>query len=110
MCATHVQHIKKASFPLTYDLFFAACSCTEVQNRCLNILAKLYHAPSADQPEGTDQKWNAVGTATIGSSEAIMLGALALKKRWQNARKAAGKDTSKPNLVMGRNTHVCWQK
>ncbi|KAK2075986.1 hypothetical protein QBZ16_001322 [Prototheca wickerhamii] len=85
-------------------------SCTEVQNRCLNILAKLYHAPSADQPEGTDQKWNAVGTATIGSSEAIMLGALALKKRWQNARKAAGKDTSKPNLVMGRNTHVCWQK
>ena len=100
----------KIILPTKICPLFPACSCTEVQNRCLNILAKLYHAPSADQPDGTDQKWNAVGTATIGSSEAIMLGALALKKRWQNARKAAGKDTSKPNLVMGRNTHVCWQK
>lgn len=86
------------------------CSCTEIQNRCLNIVAKLFHAPGTDQAEGTDGKWDAVGAATVGSSEAIMLGALALKKRWQKMRTDKGLDISKPNLVMGRNTHVCWQK
>ena len=48
--------------------------------------------------------------STVGSSEAIMLGTLAMKKRWQNKRKAAGKDYSKPNIVMNSAVQVCWEK
>lgn len=48
----------------------------------------------------------ATGTDTVGSSEAVLLGGLALKRRWQERRKAAGLDISKPNIVMGTETHV----
>ena len=33
-----------------------------------------------------------------------------MKKRWQNKRKAAGKDYSKPNIVMNSAVQVCWEK
>jgi glutamate decarboxylase len=75
----------------------------ELHNRCVNMIARLYHAP-------TDQEDNAMGTSTVGSSEAIMLGVLAMKKRWQNKRKAEGKDYSNPNLILGSNCQVCWEK
>ena len=39
-----------------------------------------------------------------------MLGGLALKHRWRNRRRAAGQDTTTPNLVMGANVQVCWEK
>lgn len=52
---------------------------------------------SASPPTGTD---------TVGSSEAVLLGGLAMKRRWQDRRKAAGLDASKPNIVMGTETHV----
>jgi glutamate decarboxylase len=52
----------------------------------------------------------AVGTATIGSSEAVQLGGLAMKKRWQAKRKAEGKDTSRPNVIMGNNAQVALEK
>ncbi|EFN55834.1 hypothetical protein CHLNCDRAFT_35292 [Chlorella variabilis] len=81
-------------------------SSTEIHNRCVTMLAKLWHSPSVPDVGPVD----AVGTACIGSSEAIMLGALSLKKKWQEAREKAGKDISKPNLVMGAQVHVCWQK
>ena len=51
-----------------------------------------------------------MGTSTIGSSEAIMLATLAMKKRWQNKRKAAGKPYDKPNIVMNSAVQVCWEK
>src|SRR6185436_10246272 len=52
----------------------------------------------------------AVGCSTTGSSEAAMLGGLALKRRWQARRRAAGKPEERPNLVMGANVQVCWEK
>ena len=52
---------------------------------------------------------NSVGTSTIGSSEASMLGGMAAKWRWKGRRKAAGKPTDKPNLVCGP-VQVCWHK
>ena len=52
----------------------------------------------------------ATGCSTTGSSEAAMLGGLALKRRWQQRRAAEGKPTDKPNLVMGINVQVCWEK
>ena len=39
-----------------------------------------------------------------------MLGGLALKRRWQKRRAADGKPADKPNLVMGINVQVCWEK
>jgi glutamate decarboxylase len=73
----------------------------ELEVRCVNILARLWHAP------GTDA---ATGCSTTGSSEAAMLGGLALKRRWQQRRRAEGKPADKPNLVMGINVQVCWEK
>ncbi len=52
----------------------------------------------------------ATGCSTTGSSEAAMLGGLALKRRWQKRRAAEGKLADKPNLVMGINVQVCWEK
>lgn len=73
----------------------------EIEARCWMMLADLWHAPV---PE------HAIGTSTIGSSEAAMLGGLALKRRWQHARKAAGLPVDKPNLVMSSAVQVCWEK
>jgi glutamate decarboxylase len=65
------------------------------------MLSRLWHAPDGAQ---------AVGCSTTGSSEAAMLGGLALKRRWQHRRRAAGEPIDKPNLVMGINVQVCWEK
>jgi glutamate decarboxylase len=73
----------------------------ELEMRCVNILSRLWHAPDADV---------ATGCSTTGSSEAAMLGGLALKRRWQQKRKVEGKPYEKPNLVMGVNVQVCWEK
>ncbi|KAF5318664.1 hypothetical protein D9619_010690 [Psilocybe cf. subviscida] len=72
-----------------------------IHNRCVSMMADLWKAPK----EG-----KAIGTATAGSSEAIMLGGLAMKKRWQEARKAAGKDHYHPNIVFGSNAQVALEK
>jgi glutamate decarboxylase len=73
----------------------------ELERRCVNILGDLWHAPG----DG-----DATGTSTTGSSEAAMLGGMALKWRWRKRARAAGKPTDRPNLVMGVNVQVCWDK
>ncbi|CDS05122.1 Putative Glutamate decarboxylase [Lichtheimia ramosa] len=76
----------------------------ELCNRCVNMIARLFNAPmhSADE--------EALGCSTVGSSEAIILATLAMKRRWQNARKAKGLSTEKPNMVLGANCQVAWHK
>ncbi|RDW65785.1 glutamate decarboxylase [Aspergillus mulundensis] len=76
----------------------------EIQNRCVNMIARLFNAPTDSEDD------HPMGTSTVGSSEAIMLGTLAMKKRWQNKRKAEGKDWSRPNIVMNSAVQVCWEK
>lgn len=76
----------------------------DIQNRCVSMIARLFNVPVGGP------KANPMGTSTVGSSEAIMLATLAMKKRWQNKRKAEGKDYSKPNLVMNSAVQVCWEK
>jgi glutamate decarboxylase len=83
--------IDKDEYPRTADL----------EVRCVRMLADLWHAPDPA---------TAIGCSTTGSSEACMLGGLALKRRWQLARRAAGKPTDRPNIVMGINVQVCWDK
>ncbi|HEX2902634.1 MAG TPA: glutamate decarboxylase [Jatrophihabitans sp.] len=70
----------------------------ELERRCVAILADLWHAPEAAA---------AVGCSTTGSSEAAMLAGLALQRRWA-AR--TGDRSRRPNLVMGANVQVCWEK
>ncbi|MBZ9570715.1 glutamate decarboxylase [Methanobrevibacter sp. TMH8] len=72
-----------------------------IQNRVINMLARLFNAP---------HNCEFVGTSTIGSSEAIMLGILAHKWTWRENRKAKCADCSKPNIVMGADVHVVWEK
>jgi glutamate decarboxylase len=72
-----------------------------IETRCWRILAKVWHAPDPH---------DAIGTSTIGSSETCMLGGLALKRRWQQARRAAGKPAGRPNIIMSSAVQVCWEK
>ncbi|MCL4460307.1 MAG: glutamate decarboxylase [Nitrospirae bacterium] len=73
----------------------------EIQHRVVHMLADLFHAP----PEA-----DIAGTSTVGSSEAILLGLLAHKKSWQIRRRSAGKPADRPNLVVGGDVHVVWDK
>ena len=72
-----------------------------IQNRVVNMLARLFNAP-------TESK--SIGSGTIGSSESIMLGLLAHKWTWKKRREAEGKSTDKPNIVMGADVHTVWEK
>ena len=85
--------IDKSEYPQTTDL----------ENRCVNILADLWHAPKNE---------SFMGTSTVGSSEACMLGGMAMKFRWRNRAKALGMDVTsrKPNLVISSGYQVCWEK
>jgi glutamate decarboxylase len=73
----------------------------EIERRCVNIVADLFNA----HPQKT-----AVGVSTIGSSEAVMLSGLAMKWNWRARRDAAGAPTDRPNMVMGSNVQVVWEK
>jgi len=64
------------------------------------MLADLWNSPQAT---------NTVGCSTTGSSEAAMLGGLAMKRRWEAKRKAVGKPIDKPNLITGP-VQICWHK
>ncbi|HEV7493320.1 glutamate decarboxylase [Baekduia sp.] len=74
----------------------------ELERRCVAMLAALWGAEEANG--------DATGCSTTGSSEACMLGGLALKWRWRERRRTAGLATDRPNLVMGANVQVCWEK
>ncbi|MFG7943600.1 glutamate decarboxylase [Streptomyces cacaoi] len=72
----------------------------ELERRCVAMLADLWHAPEPHR---------AVGCSTTGSSEACMLAGMALKRRWAS-RRGDRAPTARPNLVMGVNVQVCWEK
>jgi glutamate decarboxylase len=72
-----------------------------IHRRVVSIIGNLFHVPPGGEP---------VGTATIGSSEAIMLGLLAHKRTWQRRRQAAGEPVDRPNMVLGADVHTCWEK
>ena len=85
----HRNFIDHAEYPRT----------AEIEQRCIRMLADLFHAPG-----------ETTGARTQGSSEAIMLGALSLKWNWRTRQQAAGKPTDRPNLVFGGDVHVVWEK
>lgn len=71
----------------------------QIEERCVNIVSRLFHAPTSG-----------VGASAIGSSEAVMLAGMALKWRWRSRMQAKGLPTDKPNIVMGNNVQVVWEK
>jgi glutamate decarboxylase len=85
----HRNFIDHAEYPET----------AEIEQRCIRMLADLFHAPG-----------ETTGARTQGSSEAIMLGALSLKWKWRERRQAAGLPIDRPNLVFGGDVHVVWEK
>ena len=74
----------------------------ELEARCVNILADLFHAPRSQS--------GGVGAATVGSTEAIHLAGLAFKRRWKARQQAAGPPADNPNFVIGHNDQVAWEK
>jgi glutamate decarboxylase len=72
----------------------------ELERRCVAMLADLWNAPDPGA---------VVGCSTTGSSEACMLAGMALKRRWTK-RTPGYPATARPNLVMGANVQVCWEK
>lgn len=93
MASINKNYVDMDEYPVT----------TELQNRCVNMIAHLFNAP-------LEENEAAVGVGTVGSSEAIMLAGLAFKRKWQNKRKQEGKPYDKPNIVTGANVQVCWEK
>ena len=76
-----------------------------IEQRCVCMVADLFHAENLRD----DDPSSAIGVSTVGSSEAVMLAGLAMSWLW---RRKAGKDwrTRTPNLVMGSNVQVVWEK
>ena len=74
---------------------------TDIEQRCLRMLADLWHAPDPA---------DAVGTSTTGSSEGCLLAGLVLRWHWRQRCGRLGGGTGRPNLVMGANRQVCWDK
>jgi glutamate decarboxylase len=70
----------------------------KIHHRVVSMIGRLFNAPGDGEP---------CGTATIGSSEAIMLGLLAHKWSWRRRR---GDDRARPNVVFGADVHTCWEK
>jgi glutamate decarboxylase len=85
----HRNFIDHAEYPRT----------AEIEQRCIRMLADLFHAPGPT-----------TGARTQGSSEAIMLAGLSLKWNWRKRREAAALSTTRPNLVFGGDVHVVWEK
>lgn len=73
----------------------------EIHQRVVSMIGNLLNAPPACQP---------MGVATVGSSEAIMLGLLAHKWQWRKRRLAADQSAERPNVVFGADVHTCWEK
>jgi glutamate decarboxylase len=87
----HRNYIDHAEYPRT----------AEISRRCVRMLHSLFHG---------DGEPDSPGAACAGSSEAVMLGALAMKWRWKGRRENDGKPTDRPNLVYGADVHVVWDK
>ncbi|MGE2729923.1 glutamate decarboxylase [Mycolicibacterium vaccae] len=76
-----------------------------IEQRCVCMVADLFHAEDLRD----DDPSSAIGVSTVGSSEAVMLAGLAMKWRWR-ARQGDEWKNRTPNLVMGSNVQVVWEK
>jgi glutamate decarboxylase len=64
------------------------------------MLADLWNSPDAA---------NTIGCSTTGSSEAAMLGGLAMKWKWRQKMSELGRADERPNMICGP-VQICWHK
>ncbi len=76
----------------------------EIERRCVNIIAKMWNSPQADG------ETYCMGTSTVGSSEACMLGGISALKRWRASCAERGVECGKPNMVISSAYQVVWEK
>ncbi|MEV6220632.1 glutamate decarboxylase [Nocardia fluminea] len=76
-----------------------------IEQRCVCMVADLFHAEGLSD----DDPSSAIGVSTIGSSEAVMLAGLAMKWLWRE-KVGDGWKGRTPNMVMGSNVQVVWEK
>ncbi|MDN5759334.1 MAG: glutamate decarboxylase [Tomitella sp.] len=81
-------------------------STAAIEARTVAMVAHLFNAPGLSDTDPAA----ATGVSTIGSSEAVMLAGLAMKWQWRQRRQEQGQDATKPNLIMGSNVQVVWEK
>lgn len=97
------EKLMTEAFPKNFIDYEEYPQTAEIQNRCVSMIGRLFNAPVADDAE-------CIGTSTVGSSEAVMLAVLAMKKKWKLQRQKEGKPTDKPNMVMSSAVQVVWEK
>ncbi|MEU4810579.1 glutamate decarboxylase [Nocardia fluminea] len=76
-----------------------------IEQRCVCMVADLFHAENLSDNDPS----SAIGVSTIGSSEAVMLAGLAMKWLWRE-KVGDGWKGRTPNMVMGSNVQVVWEK
>jgi len=72
---------------------------SDIQDRCVSMIARLFHAPISE---------GSTGVSTVGVSEAVMLSLLALKLRWKDKRRKQCKWSDKPNVIMSSASSMHW--
>lgn len=88
------EKLMTESFPKNFIDYEEYPQSADIQNRCVSMIGRLFHAPEENGGAG------AVGTSCVGSSEAILLAVLAMRKRWKNKRLEAGLSADRPNIIM----------
>lgn len=99
------EKLMAESFPKNFIDYEEYPQSADIQNRCVSMIGRLFNAPVS-----SGESAGAIGTSCVGSSEAIMLAVLAMKKRWKKRREAEGKPSDRPNIVMSSAVQVCWEK
>ena len=74
----------------------------ELEMRCVNILSRLWHAPDADAGDRAARRPARARRRCSAASRSSGAGS--------SGAAAAGKPADKPNIVMGINVQVCWEK
>ncbi|KKA30678.1 hypothetical protein TD95_003357 [Thielaviopsis punctulata] len=93
------EHLMSEAFSKNFIDYEEYPMTADIHSRCVSMIGSLFHGDK-----------HSIGTSTIGSSEAIMLAVLAMKRRWKNQRVAEGKPYDKPNMIMSSAVQVCWEK
>lgn len=83
-----------------------------VEKRIIWMLGKLYGTQFNEHDTDPDTATGYYGSATIGSSEAVMLGLIAHRKNWQtnNKKNPNRSPLDKPFIILSTHTQACWDK
>lgn len=98
--AMNTNAIDKSEYPKT----------AAMEDRCAAMIGHMWGIPESEK-----FRKDFIGTSTVGSSEACMLGGLSMLFSWKHRAKANGIDIDdlhnhKPNMIIGSGYQVVWEK